>query len=152
MSEERNFLSRWSRRKLEATRPAEKPAEQPVQKAPEQRPEQRPELPPVESLTFDSDFSAYLKSNVEESVKRAALKKLLHDPRFNVMDGLDTYIDDYTKNDPIPEEMLKTLEHARSTFLGLETPKAPTQETPAEAVQAEQEDKDTPSGDPRQDA
>src|SRR5260221_13021171 len=28
------------------------------------------------------------------------------------MDGLDTYIDDYSKPDPIPEEMLKTLKQA----------------------------------------
>ena len=28
------------------------------------------------------------------------------------MDGLDTYIDDYSKPDPIPEEMLKSLKQA----------------------------------------
>jgi hypothetical protein len=140
VSEERNFLSRWSRRKLESAKPAEKPPEKP--------PVQSADLPPVDSLTFDSDFTAYLAANVEESVKRAALKKLLHDPRFNVMDGLDTYIDDYTKNDPIPEAMLKTLEHARSTFLGLEAPKP---EASAETAQAEKKDSE-PSGDPRQDA
>ena len=40
---------------------------------------------------------------VDASVKNAALKKLFADPHFNVMDGLDTYIDDYGKPDPIPE-------------------------------------------------
>ena len=30
------------------------------------------------------------------------MKKLFTDPHFNVMDGLDTYIDDYRKPDPIP--------------------------------------------------
>ena len=150
MSEERNFLARWSRRKLEATKPVEKrderPAERPGEKA--------PELPPVESLTFDSDFSAYLKADVEESLKRAALKKLLHDPRFNVMDGLDTYIDDYTKNDPIPDEMLKRLEHARSTFAALEQPKdeAQTEPAPDGEARAEKDDEATPGGDPRQDS
>lgn len=139
MSEERKFLSRWSRRKLEAAKPVEKPAEKTAV---------TPELPSPDSLSFDSDFTAYLAANVEERVKRAALKKLLHDPRFNVMDGLDTYIDDYTKNEPISEAMLKTLEHARSTFLGLETPK---DETPAEPAQAKKDDSE-PGGDPRQDA
>ena len=57
---------------------------------------------PVESLTHDSDFSAFLQPQVEEALKRAALKKLFCDPRFNVMDGLDTYIGDYTQPDPIP--------------------------------------------------
>lgn len=156
MSEERNFLARWSRRKHEAARetPA-KPAEQPPLQKPGETPAARPpELPPVDSLSFDSDFTAYLAANVEESVKRAALKKLFSDPRFNVMDGLDVYIDDYTKNDPIPDEMLKKLEHARSTFEALEAPKQ--EETPAAPVQAQndeaQEDKEPPSGDPRQDA
>ena len=73
-------------------------------------------LPPVESLTFDSDFTAFLKADVDESLKRAALKTLLHDPRFNVMDGLDTYIDDYTKPDPIEPELVKQLMQARFLF------------------------------------
>src|SRR5262249_57863764 len=61
------------------------------------------------ALTFDSDFTAFLKPGVDPTVKRTALKKLLHDPRFNVMDGLDVYIDDYTKADPIPQNMLAEL-------------------------------------------
>jgi hypothetical protein len=144
MSDERPFLSRWSRRKLAATRPAEKREDKP--------PAKPAELPPPDSLTFDSDFAAYLTANLEEGVKRAALKKLLHDPRFNVMDGLDTYIDDYTKHEPIPEEMLKRLKHVRSTFQGLEQPKGEeTSETAQRDAPAGQDDKDTSSGDPRQD-
>jgi hypothetical protein len=138
-----SFLHRWSRLKHKA---AEEKKTEPV-KAPDQKPA---ELPPVDSLTFDSDFAAFLKANVEESVKRAALKKLLHDPRFNVMDGLDVYIDDYTKNDPIPEEMLKTLEHARSTLF----PPEQQTEQPTEVAKAAPEDqpKTEADGDPRQDA
>lgn len=73
-------------------------------------------LPPVETLTPDSDFSAFFdaKGSVGETVKRAALKQLLRDPRFNVMDGLDTYIDDYTREDPIPESVLKRLVQSRA--------------------------------------
>jgi len=63
----------------------------------------------VESLTFESDFAAFLRPGVDDKVKRAALKQLFRDPRFNVMDGLDTYIDDYTKADPIPPDMLADL-------------------------------------------
>ena len=44
-------------------------------------------------------------------------EKLFGDPHFNVMDGLDIYIDDYTKEDPIPPAMLRALNQARS--LGL---------------------------------
>jgi hypothetical protein len=49
---------------------------------------------------------------VDVKLRQAALKKLFHDPHFNIMDGLDTYIDDYSKPDPIPEEMLKLLKQA----------------------------------------
>ena len=45
------------------------------------------------------------------------MKKLFADPHFNVMDGLDIYIDDYSKPDPIPEAMLRKLASAK--FLGL---------------------------------
>ncbi len=37
------------------------------------------------------------------------MKKMFSDPHFNVMDGLDIYIDDYSKPDPIPLEMLKRM-------------------------------------------
>ncbi|HYT97437.1 MAG TPA: DUF3306 domain-containing protein, partial [Casimicrobiaceae bacterium] len=75
-----------------------------------------PALPPVESLTFESDFTAFMKPDVDEALKRMALKKLLHDPRFNVMDGLDTYIDDYSKPDPIDPDVVKQLMQARYIF------------------------------------
>jgi len=57
-----------------------------------------------------------MQPNVDATLRRAALKQLFRDPRFNVMDGLDTYIDDYTKADPIPEELVRKLAHARAIF------------------------------------
>jgi hypothetical protein len=114
---ERFSLSRWSRRKLEtaAETPAPAPATAPVVVAAPattpgvSAPPAPSELPPVESLTFDSDFTAFLQPGVDDKVKRAALKQLFRDPRFNIMDGLDTYIDDYTKADPIPPDILADL-------------------------------------------
>jgi hypothetical protein len=70
-------------------------------------------LPPIESLSIESDFSPFFQPKVPDALRRAAVKKLFADPRFNVMDGLDVYIDDYSKPDPIPPEMLKNLLHAR---------------------------------------
>ena len=114
---ERFSLSRWSRRKLAAAAeaPAPTPASAPtVVPAPATvpgvpTPSAALELPPVESLTFDSDFTAFLQPGVDDKVKRAALKQLFRDPRFNIMDGLDTYIDDYTKADPIPPDIVADL-------------------------------------------
>jgi len=106
--EKQDFLRRWSRLKRES-------AAAPVAKKPENEPPVA--LPPLDSLTFESDFKAFMHAKVEQGVKRAALKKLFSDPRFNVMDGLDTYIDDYTKSDTIPPEMLARLERARQKLL-----------------------------------
>ncbi|WP_280152641.1 DUF3306 domain-containing protein [Piscinibacter sp. XHJ-5] len=134
MSDE-GFLSRWSRRKAEVKAGVELPAE-PVPadpaavppsaatlpaEAPE-APEPPPKDPPptmqdVADLTPGSDFTRFVTRDVDPAVKNAALKKLFADPRFNMMDGLDIYIDDYGKPDPIPASMLRNM--AQAQFLGL---------------------------------
>ena len=114
---ERFSLSRWSRRKLEAKAEVAAPSgDAPTSAAPSSTPAvpmvaptAAPELPSVDSLNFNSDFTAFLRPEVDENLKRAALKRLFRDPRFNVMDGLDTYIDDYTKADPIEPGVLKEM-------------------------------------------
>jgi Protein of unknown function (DUF3306) len=109
---ERFSLARWSRRKLQSAMqpsPAAAPATIPATAPPAGSPPAPVELPPIESLNIDSDFTVFLRPEVDETLKRAALKQLFRDPRFNVMDGLDTYIDDYTKADPIPPDMLAEL-------------------------------------------
>lgn len=116
-----NFLSRWSRRKLGKDQPAVEEPQAPVEApaasnvgVPEPAVGAAPEaLPPVESLTPDSDFKPFMRPEVEPGVKQAAMKQLFKDPHFNVMDGLDTYIDDYSIEDPIPAEMMKKLYQAR---------------------------------------
>jgi hypothetical protein len=101
------FLSRWSRRKREAREaPAAVVPIRPADAAP-------PPLPALETLTSESDFTGFLHPRVDEQLRRAALKKLFSDPHFNVMDGLDVYIDDYSRDDPIPEAMMKELRHAQ---------------------------------------
>ena len=104
------FLSRWSRLKGDARHA-------PPQRAPETSADPKapaPELPPLDKLTFESDYGAFFHPKVDEDVRRAALKKLFSDPRFNVMDGLDVYIDDYSKTEPIPPEMLAGLRQAQN--------------------------------------
>jgi hypothetical protein len=113
---QRFSLSRWSQRKLEASAEAAAPAAAPANvtastptSAPPAGTSAAPELPSLDSLNFDSDFAAFLRPEVDEKLKRAALKQLFRDPRFNVMDGLDVYIDDYTKADPIEPGVLKQM-------------------------------------------
>jgi len=108
-----SFLNRWGRRKRESANAAPATAPGPAQPL--------PALPPIDGLSFDSDFEAFMHAKVDERVRRMALKKLFSDPRFNVMDGLDVYIDDYSKEDPIPPGMLAQLQHARTTLFGPQT-------------------------------
>ena len=71
----------------------------------------------VAKLTRDSDYSPFVARNVSPDVRNAALKQLFTDPHYNVMDGLDIYIDDYGKPDPLPEGMLRQM--TQTAFLGL---------------------------------
>lgn len=57
-----------------------------------------------------------MQPGVDESVKRQALRTLLRHPRFNVMDGLDVYIDDYSKPSPLEPELARALMQARYIF------------------------------------
>ena len=68
-------------------------------------------------LGRDSDYSAFVGRGVAPDVRNAALKQLFTDPHYNVMDGLDIYIDDYGKPDPVPPGMLRQM--TQSVLLGL---------------------------------
>jgi hypothetical protein len=129
---EGGFFSRWSKRKLgEGDLPPEEPAQpKPAVEAEAAVPAPQPspsgegsEAAPVPSiedaqaLTPESDFRRFVSADVPPEVKNTALRKLFADPRFNIQDGLDVYIDDYGKADPIPPEMMKKL--ASAHFLKL---------------------------------
>ncbi len=114
------------RRAPEASMPAEDASSTEVSKTQTQAP--LPTLQDIPALTPESDFKPYLNQGVEPHVRNAAMKKLFADPRFNVMDRLDTYIDDYSKPDPIPESMLRKMVSAQ--FLGLFDEKEKPQTTP----------------------
>lgn len=122
-----SFLRRWSRRKTEVKSgtilpdpevqahrgPATPEPDRDVLPATQER---SPTLDDVAKLTGDADYSLFISKGVDETVRRAALKKLFSDPHFNVMDGLDIYIDDYTKPSPISPAMFEALRHAESTL------------------------------------
>jgi hypothetical protein len=105
-----DFLRRWSRLKHEQA--AQKPAEeQPLEKKQAGTP---PALPPVDKLTPDSDFTGFMQPKVEDALRRAALKKLFRDPHFNIPDPFEAYSGDFTGGEPIPPEMLATLNQAKT--------------------------------------
>ncbi|HEU4621079.1 MAG TPA: DUF3306 domain-containing protein [Burkholderiaceae bacterium] len=122
-----SFIDRWSRRKREVTEPAAPPTREPlVNDAPAnvapltEPPVQSPagvappaDLPDIDTLTPDSDFTAFMRAGVSAVTRAQAMRKLFADPHFNLMDGLDVYIDDYNKPDPLPADWLGKLEHAK---------------------------------------
>ncbi|MGC8807061.1 MAG: DUF3306 domain-containing protein [Thiomonas sp.] len=147
------FLSRWSRRKLQggadaapaepptALAPADKGLESPVSAHPPPIPApavERPPAPTLEELApldHTADLTRFIASGVEEGVRRAALRKLFSDPQFNVMDGLDTYIDDYNTPSPVPPGLLARLKLTPN--LGLAPPETAAADLgPEQAVAA----------------
>ena len=130
------FLSRWSRRKLDAAKEA--PVAKPAPAAVPAAPAATPELPSVDDLKgLLSEYKEFLRPGVNEKLRQAALKKLFHDPHFNVMDGLDVYIDDYSKPDPIPDSMLRTLAHAKGLLFDEKEEEQVPREKPAAALPPE---------------
>ena len=158
--EDDNFFSRWSRRKVQVRTGQPLPVEPPAPVAPAplvaraapslaaEQPEKAqasadaPAAPPaaeappvltlddVAKLTRDADFKPFIGRQVPAEVRNAAMKKLFTDPHFNVMDGLDIYIGDYTQPDPLPAAMLRQMVSAQ--FMGLVDPEP---ESPQMAVQ-----------------
>ncbi|MFY3386079.1 DUF3306 domain-containing protein [Paracidovorax sp. MALMAid1276] len=138
------FLGRWSRRKQDVRegKPVQEPpaptpihAQPPAASAapaavqdpkpaaasanPAPAPAAVPEPPPptladAEALTPASDFKPFVSRAVSPEVRNLAMKKLFADPHFNVMDGLDIYIDDYTQPDPLPAGMLRKMASAHA--------------------------------------
>jgi len=137
------FLSRWSRRKIDVRegRPlaepkpaAVAPPASPVKGLPQQAAEAprgasnetpvgtptqtpTPTLRDAQQLTPESDFTGFMARGVSPDVKNAAMKKLFADPHFNVMDGMDIYIDDYSQPDPLPLAMLRQMTSAKTLNL-----------------------------------
>ena len=156
-----NFFSRWSRRKAQVRSGDPLPAE-PAPPAPRVAPpaaasgentavpaeavpeNEQPAPPPptledVAELTPQSDFKRFVGRGVSPEVRNAAVKKLFTDPHYNVMDGLDIYIDDYSQPSPLSAAMMAKMVGAQ--FLKLvddpnEVKAAPAIASPvADAVQ-----------------
>jgi hypothetical protein len=136
--ENEEFLTRWSKRKalsregVELPEPATRIAgdnksppgdsgsrneeawQDPARLGDEQgveAPTAAPELPPIESLGEDSDYSAFLASDVPADLQRTALRKLFQSPKFNVRDGLDDYDLDFSSPEPLGDIVTAEMRH-----------------------------------------
>ena len=139
------FLSRWSQRKqaLRAGQALEEPLSKPAPSEATPATIEAPvvtALPPndklpaltlqdAQGLTLQSDFAPFVAREVTPEVRNAAMKKLFADPHYQVMDRLDTYIDDYSQADPIPQSMLRQMASAKFLQLFEDAPEAANPDT-----------------------
>ncbi|MDH5592690.1 MAG: DUF3306 domain-containing protein, partial [Gammaproteobacteria bacterium] len=79
-----DFLTRWSRRKLEGDEKSE------LEKSISNQPEVEPPTSDHESLPV------WQQKDADPDIKRQALSTLFRQPQFNELDGLNEYDEDYT--------------------------------------------------------
>ena len=108
MSSTFSFLRRWSQLKLQnPPQPATLPAPA----------DALPSLPSLDALDFNADFSPFMHAGVDGETRRNALRKLFMTDHYRVMDGLDVYIEDYSRPALLSPELLQTLDHAQALLM-----------------------------------
>lgn len=126
--EEISFLSRWSRRKLQARDTGSEPLEvepstirsretAPRLAVPTDEPAPREltdeDMPPLESLHQDADVSMFFSAKVSPQLRRQALRRLFHAPKFNIRDGLDDFDEDYTYFAPLGDTVTADMRYMK---------------------------------------
>ena len=121
------------------------------------------DMPPINSLSADSDVSMFFNSGVSAALRRAALRHIFQQPKFNVRDGLNDYDGDYTVFEPLGDTITSDMkwhtarkerdrllaeeqEREREALAQQEAEKAEAEQAEteqAEAEQAEAEQADT---------
>jgi hypothetical protein len=153
MAEEKDFLSRWSKRKAEARHaPAEEEAapeetaqdedadDQVAALEQEADPEDHPAAGiDIDSLDRNSDYSVFLHEKVPAEIRHRALQKLwLSDPVFANLDGLAEYDLDYTDKSLVVKGLKVAFDEARRRMLQTEAEeKAAAEAQVAQAGDAE---------------
>lgn len=113
-----SFLRRWSRLKLHG-------GDRHVE-APDVKGAALP-LPAPETLDFNADFSLFMRDGVDGETRRNALRKLFMTDHYRAMDGLDVYVEDYSRPALLSSDLLQTLDHAQALL-------KKTEQTVAEAA------------------
>ena len=86
------FLSRWSKRKLQAEEGTEQHSDDaaPVE-------ETLAEDSVAEAPASEQEKPIWQRDDVDADTKKAALRQLFRKPEFNIRDGLNEYDDDFTQ-------------------------------------------------------
>ena len=156
MADDEGFVRRWSRRKsaaraeagLSDPEPATAASQSP---APAPTPPSAPgpevpdavdpaSLPDIESLTYGSDFTVFLRAGVPAELRKRALQRLWRsDPVLANLDGLVEYGEDYSHIGIAPQIVRTAYEVGRGMLDRIEAVAA---QSPAEAPSVEPSDRD----------
>jgi hypothetical protein len=158
MSDPKDFMSRWSQRKLnpQTEKPAseEKPQSPPPESNAARSPAAEPEfdistLPSLESITAQSDIRVFLQAGVPSALRHAALRRVWSaDPAIRDFVGLSENAWDFNAPDSLPgfgSLSADEIQKAADRFFGLSadenTDKTPptSSEIASEAALAEEQ-------------
>lgn len=139
---EKNFVSRWSRRKQQAREQsvveaendeAALKSEQAVEDAEPPVPDKTDaDMPSIESITDVSSVSDFFSPGVSEQLRKMALRKLFHGAKFNVRDGLDDYDEDFRDFASLGDIITSDMKHQQEMALERERQALAEKETVAE--------------------
>jgi hypothetical protein len=129
--DDEGFAQRWSRLKQqardeegakEAPRPADvAPTEGKAEEKKEEKPFDPADLPPVESLTKDSDYSPFMRAEVPEALRQKALRRLwASDPVLSSPELFDMHTLDYNAVPTFPEGVRTAFRVGRGILDALE--------------------------------
>ncbi|MGB0847390.1 MAG: DUF3306 domain-containing protein [Thiolinea sp.] len=137
-TKQEGFLGRWARRKAAAQAEHEQPvlpedtptpppvateegllqqdsedteAPLPNKEASANPPLTDADMPPLETLTEDSDYTGFMSPEVSEELRKLALRKLFQGSAFHHRDGLDDYDDDFTKFAKLGDIVTSDMKH-----------------------------------------
>ena len=163
-AQDEGLLTRWSRRKQQSTILSEKEdldlelqtqgLTSPVIDQPGAESTDEPEvpeltdddMPSIDTLTEESDFSAFMSSGVSDKLRNLALRKLFSAPSFNIRDGLDEYDEDYTYFEKLGDIVTADMKH-QIEMEEAEKRQQQMDEEAAQEAQTEDELVDESSGD-----
>ncbi len=151
MAEEESFVHRWSRRKSEAGAPARRsePATLEALGTPPAAPPAPAEaravdaaeavdpltLPDIESLTYEFDFTVFLRPGVPSELRKRALQQLWRsDPVLANLDGLVEYGEDYSRIGMVKQVVRTAYQVGRGMLDRIEAEPAPGEPPPASEV------------------
>lgn len=69
------------------------------------------DMPALETLGADDDYSGFMSPGVSEALRAKALRKLFMSSKFNVVDGLNDYDDDFTTFEALGDIITSDMRH-----------------------------------------